>query len=175
MFSARASSHDITCKPSPAPSLSIFIFFGAWGDPGTQADITLTTPTQKQPYNSQHSFLPNIISVPKEPSLLGVNPYKVRVVLSKLIHAARVNICRPGVIHGPSTAKPSSCHVHCTLWVTPPTLPLSHLFYWHMQAQCAWCSSLCTWAMQSCLVINLWWSTRQNFIIPYSRKLLRGF
>ena len=113
--------------------------------------------------------------VPKEPSLLGVNPYKVRVVLSKLIHAARVNICRPGVIHGPSTAKPSSCHVHCTLRVIPPTLPLSHLFYWHMQAQCAWCSSLCTWAMQSCLVINLWWSTRQNFIIPYSRKLLREF
>ena len=123
MFSARASSHDITCKPSPAPSLSIFICFGAWGDPGNQVGVTLTIPTLKRAYNSQHSFLPNISSVLKEPSLLGVNPYKVRVVLSKLIHTARVKICRPGVIHGPSTAKPSSCHVHCTLRVIPPTSP----------------------------------------------------
>ena len=129
ILTARASCRDITCESIPAPLPSIFIFFGAWGDPGNQVGVTLTTPTLKQAYNSQHSFLANISSVPKEPSLLGVNPYKVRVVLSKLIHAARVKICQPGVIHGPSTAKPSSCHVHCTLRVTPPTLPLSHLFY----------------------------------------------
>ena len=35
----------------------------------------------------------------------------------------RVRICPPSANHGPFTAKPSSCHVHSTLQVTPPTSP----------------------------------------------------
>ena len=47
----------------------------------------------------------------------------VRVAFSKLTHATKPRVGPPGANHGPFTAKPSSCHVHSTLWVTPPTSP----------------------------------------------------
>ena len=47
----------------------------------------------------------------------------VRVAFSKPSHAARVRIGLPGANHDPFTAKPSSCHVHVTLRVTPPISP----------------------------------------------------
>ena len=45
----------------------------------------------------------------------------VRVVFSK------PRIGPPSANHGPFTVKPSSCHMHSTLQVTPPT-SLSHSF-----------------------------------------------
>ena len=69
----------------------------------------------------------NISSEPKQPSL------KVREALSKPFHAVRARICPFGANHDHFTAKPSSCYVHSTLWVIPPTSPLS--------VQCTvWCN-----------------------------------
>ena len=44
-------------------------------------------------------------------------------MFSKPAHVARPRIGPPGANHGPFTTKPSSCHVHSTLQVTPPTSP----------------------------------------------------
>ena len=64
-------------------------------------------------------------SEPEQPSLpafLTRNEphYKVRVMFSKSIHAARARITPPSNNQVPFTAKPSSCYVH-TPWMTPPT------------------------------------------------------
>ena len=45
------------------------------------------------------------------------------VAFSKPPHTARPRIDPPGANHDHFTAKPSSCHVHSTLQVTPPTSP----------------------------------------------------
>ena len=48
--------------------------------------------------------------------------YKARVVFSKPVHAVGARGGPPGPNYGPSVAaKPSSHHMHSTLWVTPPT------------------------------------------------------
>ena len=44
-------------------------------------------------------------------------------MFSTPVHSARVRIGLPGANHALFTAKPSSCHVHSTLQVTPPTSP----------------------------------------------------
>ena len=48
---------------------------------------------------------------------------KVRVVLSKPVHAIRAWGGPSGTDHGLFKAKPSSHHVHSTLRVIPPTSP----------------------------------------------------
>ena len=48
--------------------------------------------------------------------------YKVRVALSKPIHAITARIGPPGANHGSFIAKPSSCNLHSTLQATPPNL-----------------------------------------------------
>ena len=50
-----------------------------------------------------------------------MNTYKARVVIFKPICAARARNGIPSANHVPLIAKPSSCHVHSTLCVTPPT------------------------------------------------------
>ena len=50
-------------------------------------------------------------------------PYKVTVVFSKPIYAARAIIGSPATNQGLFTAKPSNCYVNSTLWVTPPPVP----------------------------------------------------
>ena len=110
-------------------------------------------PTNVCPYCPQHSlacrednekitflllrnFIPGIVDQPKHhDSLCLPEMNRARVTFSKSAHTARVRIGPPGTNHGPFTAKPSSCHVHRTLWVTqphsavPPFL-LSHPFCW---------------------------------------------
>ena len=66
----------------------------------------------KHPLKDQETFPP------------VMNPQKVRVVFSKPAHLAKVKIGPPGANHGPFTAKPSNCHVHSTMRVTPPTSPV---------------------------------------------------
>ena len=67
--------------------------------------------------------------------LAPINPLqdRVRVAFSKPVHAARARGGPPGANHGP---KPSSCHVHSTMWVTPH-LSLFHPFCW-----CRTCASM---------------------------------
>ena len=72
--------------------------------------------------------LANTRSEPKKPSLPELNPYRVRVTFSKPVHVARVRIGPLGANHGLFTTKPSSCHVHSTLWVTTPPSPCPTLF-----------------------------------------------
>ena len=38
-----------------------------------------------------------------------------------------LRIGQPGANYATFTAKPNSCHVHSTLWVTPPSSPCSTL------------------------------------------------
>ena len=69
--------------------------------------------------------------------LAPINPLqdRVRVAFSKPVHAARARGGPHGANHGP---KPSSCHVHSTMWVTPPPhLSLFHPFCW-----CRTCASM---------------------------------
>ena len=58
-------------------------------------------------------------SEPKQPSLLEM--------LSKPTHAARTKFSPLSANHGPFAAKPSSCLVHNTLQLTPPTSPCPSL------------------------------------------------
>ena len=53
--------------------------------------------------------------------------YKVRVVFSKPVHVVRSEGGPPSANHGPFKAKPSSHHVHVTLWVRASTQRLSFL------------------------------------------------
>ena len=67
-----------------------------------------------------YSRLSYIHLEPKQPSLQEINPYKMRVVFCKPVHALRVKSGPPGPTHDSFTAKPGSHHVHVTLWVMPP-------------------------------------------------------
>ena len=68
------------------------------------------------PLINKHTIVSS--SEPKQPPLLEMNPYKVRVVLSKLTHA---EFSPPSANHSPFEAKHSSCFVHSILRVIPPT------------------------------------------------------
>ena len=82
--------------------------------------MTLTMPTHDHAMVSTigcHTQAQSPSSLPCQKS----TPYMVRVVLSQPVHVVRLRDGPSGPNHGPSTAKPSSHHVHVTLWVTPPT------------------------------------------------------
>ena len=80
----------------------------------------ITTPTQWQACNSQF-WLANVHSEPQQPFLPELNPLKVKVAFSKPVHVARVRTGPLCANQGLYIAKPISCYVHSTLWVTPPT------------------------------------------------------
>ena len=62
-----------------------------------------------------------------------MNPKRVRVAFSKPDCATRAEIGPLGANCGSFTAKPSSCHVHSSQWVTPTTSPCT-----------VWCNQKCT-------------------------------
>ena len=76
---------------------------------------------QPWPLINKHTIVSS--SEPKQPPLPEMNPYKVRVVLSKPTHAARTEFSPPSANHSPFEAKHSSRFVHSTLRVTPLTSP----------------------------------------------------
>ena len=61
----------------------------------------------------------------QEASLPEMNPQKVRVAFSKPTHATRARMSLPGAnVY-------SSCHVHCTLRMTPPASPVPSFLLMH--------------------------------------------
>ena len=98
------------------------LYFHFSRSPYSKAEPKCTFSHNKQPGTltwpliNKHTIVSS--SEPKQPPLLEMNPYKVRVVLSKLTHA---EYSPPSANHSPFEAKHSSCFVHSILRVIPPT------------------------------------------------------
>ena len=81
--------------------------------------ITLTMPTHWQAWT--FSVRKNPFRAQAASPRQKWTPNKVRVALSKPIHAVSTRVGPTGANHGPFTARSSSCQVHRILWVTQPT------------------------------------------------------
>ena len=80
----------------------------------------------------------------------------MREAFSKPAHAARPRVGPPGANHGPFAAKPSSCHVHSTLRVTPPTSPCATLSAdaepARQRAETIFSAQCAVWRYQKCTI-----------------------
>ena len=102
----------------------------------------------------------------------------MRVAFSKPAHAARMRIDPPNANHGFFTAKPSSCHLHVTLWVTPPTSPCPTLSA-DAEAGCHHAETIFSaqcvvWHYQKCTIglhLHLYNSKLQYHISVYDTKV----
>ena len=87
--------------------------------------MTLTTPTL-----NEHAIVSPLgchtsAQCPSSLPCQKLSPYKLRVVFSKPVYAARERIGPRSPNHSGLTGKPRSLYVHVTLRVTPPTSPYS--------------------------------------------------